>query len=391
MKRVLCAFATILIGLWGSLAGATTMSLNGIWSNSAGGYLVMLEAVSGGTVVILQVEPELAAGKVYIGTRSGDSVSTTSTDRTATLALSISSGSYSGTNTHSGSSTAINGTLLFAYVGGDYDGIWQRSDATDRYLGLITATISQASMVVVLDVKLDSSGGVGYDVVLGTMSGSKFVGKSLITATNTVTMNITAGSPNSSSYVVTASTIPPRQLENFSVSQIIPLAMPSTPDSTTAFALSSASYANGAAIPVKHACTTQAGSNISPALSWSNPPTGTSTYAIVMDDEVSPCGTGSNACIHWNAFNLPSSVNEIGEGVNPASLSSSVTLGTAYNLDAGYQGPCPPSPHIYKLTVYALDSSISFSSTPSLTRSQFASTYASKILGSATLTGMFGQ
>lgn len=385
MNRIVLALCIALLGLWTNLAiGAT--SLNGIWSNNAGGYLVMLEASSGGTVLVLQFEPELVTGKVYLGSRSGDAVSVTSIDNATQLAMTVSGSAYSGSRALGGTTTAVGGQLLFAYVGGSYDGIWQRTGSSDRYITLLTATINQASAVVLADIKLNASGEPSYDVVLGAMSSAGFAGKSLV-SNNAVTVDFVAGNPATAMYTVLSVSIPPKQVESFGVTQLIATAGPAT----APFTLSSGSYADGAAIPVKHACTVQTGSNVSPALAWSNAPSGTAAYAIVMDDEVSPCGTGSNACIHWNAFNLPASASTLGEGVNPATLGSSVVLGTAYNEATGYQGPCPPNPHVYKLTLYALDSSTDFVRTPSLTRSQFAYAYAARILGSATLTGTFGQ
>lgn len=385
MNRILSTLCIALLGWWTSPAMGAT-SLNGIWSNSAGGYLIMLEASSGGAALVLQLEPELVTGKVYVGSRSGDAVNVTSVDNATKLALTVTDGAYSGSRTLGGTTTAVGGQLLFAYVGGTYDGIWQRTGSGDRYLTVLTATVNQASAVVLADIKLNASGEPSYDVVLGAMNSAGFAGKSLV-SNNAVTLDFVAGNPATATYTVLSVAIPPKQLESFGVTQLIATA----PPASAPFTLTSGSYADGAAIPLKHACTEQAGGNVSPALAWSNAPSGTAAFAIVMDDEVSPCGTGGNACIHWNAFNLPAAASTLGEGANPATLGASVVLGTAYNGATGYQGPCPPNPHVYKLTLYALDSSTDFVRTPSLTRSQFANAYAARILGSATLTGTFGQ
>lgn len=384
MNRIPVVLCAALLALWSSLAVAAT-SLNGVWSNSAGGYLVMLEASSGGTVVVLQVEPDLVTGKLYVGSRSGDSVSATSIDKAVSLALSVTDSAYSGSRTQGNTPQAVSGQLLFAYVGGAYDGAWQRSGSSDRYFAILTATINQASAVVVVDIKLDSAGTPAYDVVLGTLANTSFAGKSLVSG-NAVTMSFVAGSPATASYSALTASLPPTQVENFGLTQLFAIAAPAA-----TFTLTSSAYTDGGAMPLKQACTEQSGSNASPALAWRNAPSGTAAYALVMDDEVSPCGSGNDACIHWNAFNLPASTSVLAEGVDPATLGSSVVLGSAYNDATGYQGPCPPSPHVYKLTLYALDSTLSLSGTPTLTRSQFASTYSARILGSATLTGTFGQ
>ena len=118
-------------------------------------------------------------------------------------------------------------------------------------------------------------------------------------------------------------------------------------------------------------------------------PAETASFAIIMDDEVPPCGTGKNACKHWAVFNIPSTVNAIAEYAK-ISLIPNATEGMNYTGATGYAGPCPPNEHIYKTTVYSLKSSMPIisSGTP-LTRSEFNSNYAEHILKSATISGIF--
>lgn len=163
----------------------------------------------------------------------------------------------------------------------------------------------------------------------------------------------------------------------------------SSPKPSGVFTLTSGQFVEGGVIPKAQACTSLGGSNQSPALTWSNPPAGANGYALIMDDEVSPCGTGAAACIHWNLFNLPASTQGVAAGAAVQSLAG-VATGTTYSGEAGYQGPCPPSSHIYKTTVYALKTLLPLAGTVTgLTRSQFEANYGSEILGHATLTGSF--
>lgn len=160
----------------------------------------------------------------------------------------------------------------------------------------------------------------------------------------------------------------------------------STTSST--FTVSSSAFSAGGAIPLKHACNSYGGSNLSPQLSWSTPPTNTSSYVVIMDDETSPCGTGTNACKHWAVYNIPTTKVSFTEG--EAITTSGVTQGESYTGTWGYSGPCPPSVHTYKITVYALNSSA-----PTLTagmahnRATFVAAMSSYILGSTTLSGTF--
>jgi phosphatidylethanolamine-binding protein (PEBP) family uncharacterized protein len=60
------------------------------------------------------------------------------------------------------------------------------------------------------------------------------------------------------------------------------------------FALSSEAFQPGDEIPRRHS---RDGEDVSPALSWSDPPTGTRALALIVDDPDAPVGTFT----HWLA------------------------------------------------------------------------------------------
>ena len=68
-----------------------------------------------------------------------------------------------------------------------------------------------------------------------------------------------------------------------------------------AFTLSSSSFKDGERLPAKMAGNNKqnpncVGENVSPALSWANPPAGTKSYALLMfDPEGRPRGDGKSA------------------------------------------------------------------------------------------------
>jgi Raf kinase inhibitor-like YbhB/YbcL family protein len=164
---------------------------------------------------------------------------------------------------------------------------------------------------------------------------------------------------------------------------------------TNTFAISSTTYANNGIIPVAAACTGQGGNNISPQITLSDLPSTTNKIALIMDDEVAPCGTGRNACVHWAVFNLPASKTQISAGENLLS-DTNVKYGKTYDDNStGYQGPCPPTNHTYKLTAYALKdtmpniTSINFQSNN--TRAAFEENFATHIIDKVTLTGRYPQ
>lgn len=153
--------------------------------------------------------------------------------------------------------------------------------------------------------------------------------------------------------------------------------------------ITSTSFTDHGEIPLQYAAVAKGGNNTAPQLSFTSLPTGTAAMAIIMHDEVSPCGTAASACVHWNVFNLPATKKDIAENENLAAISG-VILGSTYNGLTGYQGPNPPAKHVYIISAYALREGISpTSTTPRYTPSQFEAAHAGLIIGKATWTGYF--
>lgn len=99
------------------------------------------------------------------------------------------------------------------------------------------------------------------------------------------------------------------------------------------------------------------GGNVSPSLTWSNPPPGTKSFAVTVYDPDAPTGSG---WWHWVVFNIPANVTGLAEGAgNPAAAkipAGAVQSRTDFGAP-GYGGPCPPAgdrPHRYIFTVHAL-------------------------------------
>ena len=99
------------------------------------------------------------------------------------------------------------------------------------------------------------------------------------------------------------------------------------------------------------------GGNVSPALSWRNPPAGTKSFALLMHDPDAPTGSG---WWHWLVWNIPANVQSLPAGAgDPATklLSPGVMQGNTDFGTPGYGGPCPPpgsGPHHYHFRLYAL-------------------------------------
>lgn len=105
------------------------------------------------------------------------------------------------------------------------------------------------------------------------------------------------------------------------------------------------------------------GSNVSPAIQWSNVPAGTKSLALQVQDKDAPTESGF---WHWAVYNIPATAPGLPQGAGNASngLPAPAFGGANDFLDTGatggngnYGGPCPPvgdKPHHLKFTLYAL-------------------------------------
>lgn len=149
------------------------------------------------------------------------------------------------------------------------------------------------------------------------------------------------------------------------------------------------------------------GSNLSPALEWSNVPVGTKSLSIQLQDIDAPTGSG---IWHWAVYNIPPTVSELVQGTGN-SLNKLPKLAIGGNTDfvdtgvtngnGNYAGPCPPvgdKPHRYVFTIYALAvenveaaAGIPVTGTPALHSFVFNKGLGDKLLGKASFTALYGQ
>ena len=148
--------------------------------------------------------------------------------------------------------------------------------------------------------------------------------------------------------------------------------------------LTSPAFTQGQPIPVKFSCK---GADVSPALVWSEPPTGTKSFALIMDDPDAPMGTW----VHWVLFNIPAAARGLPEGVpTSATLADGSVQGVTSARSAGYHGPCPPSgTHRYFFKLYALDTALNLTS--SADKKAVEAAMEGHILAQAELMGTFSK
>jgi len=118
--------------------------------------------------------------------------------------------------------------------------------------------------------------------------------------------------------------------------------------------LKSSAYPDGGTIPVRYTCE---GENISPALSWEDPPAETKSFALILQDLDAPRAGGFT---HWVVYDVDSRTSRIQE--NTPRQGKVAGLGMQGKNDSGrigYMGPCPPSgTHRYIMRLFALDTNM---------------------------------
>ncbi len=121
--------------------------------------------------------------------------------------------------------------------------------------------------------------------------------------------------------------------------------------------LKSPAFSEGGDIPQKHTCDAV---DASPALNWNEPPAGTKSFSLIMDDPDAPAGTW----VHWVLYNVPATNRALPEAVpKDQQLKDSSHQGQNSFKRVGYDGPCPPRgpAHRYYFKLYALDTNLSLS------------------------------
>jgi Raf kinase inhibitor-like YbhB/YbcL family protein len=150
-----------------------------------------------------------------------------------------------------------------------------------------------------------------------------------------------------------------------------------------AFEIKSRVFIQGQPIPKKFTCD---GQDVSPELSWTDPPGGTKSFAMIADDPDAPMGTW----VHWVMYDLPAEARQLPEGVPPQeTLPDGAKQGITDSKRIGYGGPCPPpgKPHRYFFKLYAVDKKIDLP--PRATKRQVLDAIQDHILGETLLMGTY--
>jgi Raf kinase inhibitor-like YbhB/YbcL family protein len=155
--------------------------------------------------------------------------------------------------------------------------------------------------------------------------------------------------------------------------------------------LTTSAFADGTVIPNRH---TQAGEQVSPALSWTGAPDSAKSFVLIMHDIDVASGPTGEDVLHWMVWNIPGNATSLPEGVpqggdQPNGMRQ-ISVSGPY-----YRGPGAPATgplHHYVFELYALDTMIdvpAVGQSPSATRAAVIAAMQGHIRGKGVLVGRF--
>lgn len=149
------------------------------------------------------------------------------------------------------------------------------------------------------------------------------------------------------------------------------------------FRVESAAFKEGSLIPTRFTCQ---GENVSPPLSWIDPPAGVRSFALIVEDPDAPAGTWT----HWVVYNLPAQARAMDANTpKQDELPNGGLQGKNSFGSVGYGGPCPPAgkAHRYFFRLYALDVVLGLQA--GADKSEVLAAMKGHVMGEAQLMGLF--
>lgn len=124
-----------------------------------------------------------------------------------------------------------------------------------------------------------------------------------------------------------------------------------------AMTLTTTAFPDGGQIPARY---TQAGEQVSPALTWTNAPANTASFVLHMHDLEVARNRTTDDQVHWVVWNIPASATGLPEGVPQG---ADLKDGSHQTSASGpmYRGPGAPATgpmHHYTFEIFALDTKL---------------------------------
>ena len=156
--------------------------------------------------------------------------------------------------------------------------------------------------------------------------------------------------------------------------------------------MTSTSFADGAQIPAKY---TQAGAQVSPALTWTNAPPTTQGFVLHMHDMEGARNKTTEDQLHWLIWNIPASTTSLPEGVPNGPDLKDGSHQTSASGNGVYRGPGAAAAgplHHYVFEIFALDTKVDIpanAADPFDTRAKVLNAMQGHVVGKAVYMGLF--
>jgi Raf kinase inhibitor-like YbhB/YbcL family protein len=154
--------------------------------------------------------------------------------------------------------------------------------------------------------------------------------------------------------------------------------------------LTTTAFPDGGQIPVKY---TQAGEQVSPALTWTNAPANTQSFVLHMHDMEVARNRTTDDQLHWLVWDIPAGTTSLPEGVP---MGADRPDGSHQISASGpvYRGPGAPATgplHHYTFEIFALDTKLNVPAAADAfeTRTNVMKAMQGHILGKAVYMGLF--
>ena len=158
---------------------------------------------------------------------------------------------------------------------------------------------------------------------------------------------------------------------------------------TESLELESPAFANGARLPERF---TADGEGVSPPLVWRDPPAGTSSFALIVEDPDAPA---PNPLVHALMWNIPADVRRLPEDAitrDGKGGPDGSDVGRNSFFGEGWLPPDPPTghgPHNYAFQLFALGGGCEIGDNPG--RSALVKAMAGHVLAAGLLTGVYSR
>lgn len=151
------------------------------------------------------------------------------------------------------------------------------------------------------------------------------------------------------------------------------------------FNISLASAGYGEVLSQTYTCD---GQDISPEISWQDPPASVKSYILLMEDPDAKRGP----FIHWVMYNIKANAKQIPENMPKTETTSEGWLQGLNSFGRlGYSGPCPPRKkvHRYNFILYALN--VAPDLQPGLKKSDLAGIISDRTVKQASVMVRYGR